>query len=151
MAIYEIVKDEQPILREIARAIPKINPNIHKLLQNMADTMYDAQGVGLAAPQIGISKRAIVLDIGEGLIQLVNPEIFFMEGQESDFEGCLSFPGLTGEVIRATRVKVRGVNPAGQEVEYDVEGFLARVFQHEIDHLYGIVYLDKATNIKKVK
>lgn len=151
MAIYEIVKNEAPVLREIAREIPVINPNIHKLIKNMADTMYEANGVGLAAPQIGISKRAIVVDIGEGLIPLINPQIIQMEGEETDQEGCLSFPGLTGEVTRAAKVTVIGIDLTGNKVEYQAEGFLARAFQHEIDHLNGIVYLDKAKNIKKSK
>lgn len=151
MAIYEIVKNDAPVLREIAKEIPVINPNIHKLLKNMADTMYDANGIGLAAPQIGISKRAIVVDIGEGLIPLINPQIIKREGEETDQEGCLSFPGLLGDVTRAAKVTVIGLDPSGNKVEYQAEGLLARAFQHEIDHLDGIVYLDKAKNIKKAK
>lgn len=151
MAVYEIVKDEHPVLREIAKPIPKINPNIHKLLKNMSDTMYDAKGVGLAAPQIGISKRAVVIDVGEGLIQLINPEIIHLEGQEIDEEGCLSYPGVTGEVSRATKCRVRAMDPSGNEIELEGEGLLARAFQHEIDHLNGIVFLDKAKNIRKTK
>lgn len=151
MAIYEIVKNEAPVLREIAKEIPVINPNIHKLIKNMADTMYEANGIGLAAPQIGISKRAIVIDIGEGLIPLINPQIIHTEGEETDQEGCLSFPGLLGDVTRAGKVTVIGLNLTGEKVEYQADGLLARAFQHEIDHLDGIVYLDKAKNIKKSK
>jgi len=151
MAVFEILKDNHPVLRETAKEIPKINPNIHKLLKNMADTMYDARGIGLAAPQIGISKRAIVIDVGDGLIALLNPEITCAEGEETDQEGCLSYPGIVGDVTRAAKVTVRGLDPGGKEVEYKAEGLLARAFQHEIDHLNGIVFLDKAKNISKVK
>ena len=152
MSIYEIRKDDDPVLRELAREIPKINPNIHKLLKDMADTMYEANGVGLAAPQIGISKRAIVINTGEGgIIALLNPEITRSEGEEVAEEGCLSYPGLVGDVKRAAKVWVVGLDPAGKNVDYEAEGLLARVFQHEIDHLNGIVYLDKAVNVHKVK
>lgn len=143
MAVYRIVEVGDPVLREHARPVPKITPNIVKLLQNMADTMYDAPGVGLAAPQIGISKRVIVIDAGEGLIELINPEIISAEGQEVDVEGCLSVPGLQGEVRRAARVKVAGLDREGKPVIVEGEGLLARVLQHEIDHLNGILFVDK--------
>ncbi|KKM12934.1 peptide deformylase [Clostridiales bacterium PH28_bin88] len=143
MAVYRIVEVGDPVLREHARPVPKITPNIVKLLQNMADTMYDAPGVGLAAPQIGISKRVIVIDAGEGLIELINPEIISAEGQEVDVEGCLSVPGLQGEVRRAARVKVAGLDREGKAVIVEGEGLLARVLQHEIDHLNGILFVDK--------
>lgn len=151
MAVYRILTYEDPLLRQRAKEITKITPNIHKLLKNMAETMYEANGVGLAAPQIGVLKRAIVIDVGEGLIQLINPVIVSAEGEETDFEGCLSIPGITGEVTRAARVVVRGLNPSGKEVEYHGEGLLARAFQHEIDHLDGILFIDRAKNIRRKK
>jgi peptide deformylase len=143
VAVYQIVKIGDPVLREKAREVPKVTPNIEKLLQNMADTMYDAEGVGLAAPQIGVSKRVIVIDIGEGLLELINPEILEREGQDRQVEGCLSVPGVQGEVIRAYRVKVKGWDRKGEEKVIIGEGLLARVLQHEIDHLDGVLFVDK--------
>lgn len=143
MAVYKIVEIGNQVLREQARPVPKITPNIIKLLENMADTMYSANGVGLAAPQIGISKRVIVVDVGEGLIELINPEIVSAEGEEIDVEGCLSVPGLQGEVCRAARVKVNGLDREGRPVAVEGEGLLARALQHEIDHLNGILFVDK--------
>ncbi|MBO8167843.1 MAG: peptide deformylase [Thermoanaerobacteraceae bacterium] len=149
MAVYQIVKQGDPVLREKARPVSKINANILKLLDNMADTMYDAEGVGLAAPQIGISKRVIVVDCGEGLIELINPEIVEAEGSETDVEGCLSIPGVQGMVPRAAKVKVRGLDRNGKKVELTATGLLARALQHEIDHLDGILFIDKVTEYVK--
>lgn len=115
----------------------------------MAETMYQARGVGLAAPQVGVAKRIIVVDVGEGLWELINPEIIFREGEEVDLEGCLSIPGVTGEVMRASRVRVRGLNRNGQQQVITAEGFGARALQHEIDHLDGILFIDKALRIFK--
>ncbi len=150
MAIYKIVEMGDPVLREKAKEVPKITPNIIKLLDNMADTMYAADGVGLAAPQIGISKRVIVVDVGEGLIELINPQLVEKEGQETDVEGCLSIPGTSGDVPRYAKVVVCGLNRHGQQVEYKSEGgLLSRCFQHEIDHLEGVLFVDKAVEVKK--
>ncbi len=151
MAVYRIVEIGDPVLRETARPVPKITPNIIKLLDNMAETMREAQGVGLAAPQVGVPKRIIVVDIGEGLIELINPEIILKEGLDTDMEGCLSVPGVRGEVQRAHRVVIKGLDRAGREVRHDSEGLLARAFQHEVDHLDGILFVDKATNLSKIK
>lgn len=151
MAVYQIVKKGDDILRQKAKAVPEINPSILKLLDNMKDTMYAANGVGLAAPQIGISKRVIVVDAEEELLELVNPEIIAGEGSETDVEGCLSVPGLVGEVTRFSKVRVRGYNRDGKVTELTREGLTARVLQHEIDHLDGILFLDKAENIKPVE
>ena len=150
MAIYNVVKDGDELLRRKARPVTTITPNILKLLENMKDTMYYYQGVVLAAPQIGVSKRVIVLDVGEGPIEVINPEIIEFEGLEEDTEGCLSFPGLAGEVSRHTSVTVKGINRLGEEVCHRVNGFPARVFQHEIDHLEGVLFTDKASNLRKV-
>ena len=149
MAVYEIVKNGDPVLRAQAKPVPKITSNIHKLLDNMADTMYASRGVGLAAPQIGVSKQVIVLDIGEGLIEVINPEIIENSGIETGIEGCLSIPGLIGEVPRAVKITVKGLKRDGQEVTYEVTGLVSRVFQHEIDHLKGMLFIDKAQNIRK--
>ncbi|MDS1029858.1 peptide deformylase [Bacillota bacterium LX-D] len=143
MAIYNIVKIGDQVLREKARPVPKITPNIEKLLDNMRDTMYAANGVGLAAPQIGILKQVVVIDVGEGLLELINPEIRDMSGEEIDTEGCLSIPGVQGEVRRASKVTVKALDREGKEFTINGSGLLARALQHEIDHLHGILFVDK--------
>ncbi len=151
MAVYKIVLEGDEVLREKAKEVKKITPNIIKLLDNMRDTMYAYKGVGLAAPQVGVSKRVIVVDIGEGLIEFINPEIVESQGEVVDFEGCLSLPEIIGEVKRANMVKVKGLDRHGKEVEIKAEGYLARALQHEIDHLNGILFIDIAQNIRREK
>lgn len=151
MAIYQILEIGSEVLRESALEVPKITPNIEKLLDNMLETMYEANGVGLAAPQIGVSKRVVVIDVGEGPIELINPVIVDKQGEEEDAEGCLSIPGVTGDVVRAARVKVRGLNRKGEEIEYVAEGLLARAFQHEVDHLDGVLFVDLAKKTYRKK
>jgi len=148
MAIRMIVRHPDPILRERAKEVTKFNANLHKLLDDLADTMYDANGVGLAAPQIGVLKRAFVVDAdGSGLIELVNPEIVVKEGEQFGPEGCLSIPGLQGDVRRAKRVVIRGQDRYGNPVEYEGVDLLARAFQHELDHLNGVLFLDIAESV----
>ena len=149
MAIYNILKEGDPALREKSKLVSKITPNIIKLIKNMLDTMYDAEGVGLAAPQIGVLKRVIVIDVGDGPIVLVNPEIIEGQGEVTETEGCLSCPGLVGDVKRDKIVKVKGLNEKGEEVVIQGEDLLAIALQHEIDHLEGILFIDKATNLRK--
>ncbi len=151
MAVYVIVQAENKVLREKAQRVTKLGRNIIKLLDNMRDTMYANKGVGLAAPQIGISKRVIVVDIGEGLVELINPEILVAAGEETGTEGCLSIPGVVGEVTRSAWIRVKGLNRKGSETEIEAEGFFARALQHEIDHLNGILFTDKAKNLRKVE
>lgn len=143
MAIHQILTHPDPVLREKAHPVKKITPNILRLLDNLADTMYDAPGVGLAAPQIGVLKRVIVVDVGEGLLELINPEIIAARGRDVGPEGCLSVPGVQGEVPRAAFVAVRGLDRHGQQREIQGEGLLARALQHEIDHLDGVLFIDK--------
>jgi len=149
LAIRLIVKDPDPVLREKAIVVTKYNSNLHKLLNDMAETMYDAEGVGLAAPQIGISKRVIVVDVGDdnGLIEMVNPEIVEQEGEQNGTEGCLSIPNLNGEVRRAQRIKVKGFDRDGKPFEMEATDYLARAFQHEVDHLNGVLFTDIAESI----
>jgi peptide deformylase len=149
MAIRLIVKDPDPVLRERAVEVTKFNSNLHKLLTDMAETMYDAEGVGLAAPQVGISKRVIVVDVGDehGLIEMVNPEIVEREGEQLGPEGCLSIPNLNGDVRRAHRIKVKGFDRNGTPFEMEATDFLARAFQHEIDHLNGVLFTDIAESV----
>jgi peptide deformylase len=148
MAIYEIITSQDQVLREKAKEVPKITANVIKLLVNMADTMYHAEGVGLAAPQIGISKRVIVVDVGEGLIELINPEIQFTEGEQTGVEGCLSIPGVQGEVIRSAKAVVSGLNREGEKVIIEGTDLLARALLHEIDHLNGILFTDRVERSK---
>ena len=149
MAIRVIVKEPDPILRKISKPVTKITANIHKLLNDMAETMYDAYGVGLAAPQIGILKRVIVLDPGDGtgLIEMINPEIVERSGRVLGPEGCLSIPGLQGDVYRADKIKVKGLDRDGNEVTMEACDFLARIFQHEVDHLNGVLFTDIAEKV----
>jgi len=151
MAVYEIVKIGDEILRERAKEVTRVNDTICKLLRNMIDTLVDAEGAGLAAPQIGISKRVVVVAAGDRFIELVNPEIVDARGEEIGTEGCLSIPGIVCEVPRAVHVTVTGLDGEGKEVKFDAEGFLARALQHEIDHLNGILIVDKAVKISKIE
>ncbi|AGL02244.1 peptide deformylase [Desulfoscipio gibsoniae] len=150
MAVYRIVEVGDEVLREKAVYVAKLGPHIEKLLDNMRDTMYANQGVGLAAPQIGVSKRVIVVDVGDGLVELINPVIAEAKGTQIDNEGCLSIPGMVGEVMRAEHVNVKGLDRTGNETEIEASGFFARALQHEIDHLDGILFIDKAKNLKKI-
>jgi peptide deformylase len=149
MALRMIVKNPDPVLRQVAKEVPKITPNIHKLLTDMAETMYDADGVGLAAPQIGISKRVIVVDVGDehGLVEMINPEIVEMDGEQVGAEGCLSIPNLNGEVRRAFRVRVKALDRDGNSFELVGEELMARALQHEIDHLNGVLFTDIALSV----
>jgi len=143
VAVYKILEVGDDILRTKAKEVVNFNDSIKRLLRNMEDTMYDADGVGLAAPQIGVSKRVIIVDVGDGLIELINPVIEQFEGEEEDQEGCLSVPGRQGIVKRAASVKVSALDRAGNNIVIDAEGLLARALQHEIDHLEGILFIDK--------
>lgn len=152
MAILEIIKEPNAVLRKKAKPVSKINAGIRKLLDDMAETMYDAPGVGLAAPQVNVSKRVIVIDPGEegwGLMELINPEIV----EKSEFgvvgpEGCLSIPGYIGDVERYRKIRVTALDRHGRQFWVDAEDWVARVLQHEIDHLDGILYTDTATNLR---
>lgn len=139
--ITEYKKDA--VLRKKANYVKKVNRETIALIRDMADMMYQANGVGLAAPQLGITKRVITIDIGSGLISLINPKIMEQKGNQTDIEGCLSIPGILGEVIRPDWVRVRGLNENGEQVELEGTGLLARAFCHEIDHLDGILFIDK--------
>lgn len=151
MSIYNIVTKEDKLLRKVCKPVPEITPNVKKLLDNMLETMYEPIGVGLAAPQVGILKRVVVVDIGEegpGPLKLINPEILERSGEQNGPEGCLSCPGMWGDVKRSKYVKVKALTPEGQEIIIEGEDYLARALQHEIDHLDGILFIDTATNIE---
>lgn len=147
MSVLEIVQNPSPVLRRRAEPVARVTKRIAKLIRDMADTMYAANGVGLAAPQIGQSIRVIVVDAGEGLVTIVNPEIIDRKGSATDVEGCLSIPGVSGYVTRAAGVTVLGLDAKGRALKMEAEGLLARALQHEIDHLDGILFIDRATGI----
>lgn len=130
-------------LRKKCREVTKMTPRIKDLIDDMFDTMYDAQGVGLAAPQVGVLRRIVVIDIGEGPIVLINPEIIEREGEQREYEGCLSVPGKSAYVIRPERVVFRAYDEDMNQFESEAEGLLARAVCHELDHLDGIMYVDK--------
>ena len=140
MAIRVIRTEEDPVLRKISRPVKEVTPKIVTLIDDMLDTMYEAMGVGLAAPQVGILKRIVVIDIGEGPIILINPEIIETSGEQTGEEGCLSLPGKAGIVTRPNYAKVKALNEDMEEVILEGEGLLARAFCHEIDHLDGKLY-----------
>ena len=140
MALRNIRQLGDDILRKKCRPVENIDDKIVQLLDDMAETMYDAEGVGLAAPQVGILKRAVVIDCGDGLVELINPEILETSGEQGGYEGCLSFPGESGYVVRPNHVRVRAMNRFGEECEYEGEGLFARAILHETDHLNGLVY-----------
>lgn len=149
MAVYQVLKVPEEILRKRAAAVNKINDGIIRVLDNMRDTLYAEDGVGLAAPQIGISKRLVVIDTGKNYIELINPEIIEQEGERTSSEGCLSVPGIVGLVKRAARVKVRALNRAGEEFTIEGHDLLSKALQHEIDHLEGILFIDKAIETQR--
>ena len=144
--VRQIVLEGDPILRRQAAEVRRFNPVLHKILDDMKYTMYDAGGVGLAAPQIGISKRAIVVDDREhGFLELVNPTVTFRQGEEEAVEYCLSVPRCGGVVKRAAKIRLEYQDRYGEKHELEAEGFFARVFQHEIDHLFGRLFVDIMT------
>ena len=142
MALRTIRVEGDPVLTKVSRPVDKMTPRNHELIMDMLDTRYDAMGVGLAAPQVGILKRIVVIDVGEGPIVLINPEILETSGEQTGDEGCLSVPGMAGQVTRPNYVKVKALDIDMNEVEYEGEGLLARAFCHEIDHLDGHMYTE---------
>ena len=143
MAIRKIVKRGNAALEKQCRPVDAFNKRLEILLGDLADTMYDANGVGLAAPLVGILRRAVVIDVGDGLVELVNPVIVESDGQQSGPEGCLSIPGRSGVVTRPNHVKVQAQDADGNAIELEAEEFFARAVCHELDHLDGVLYVDK--------
>ncbi|MFR4808444.1 MAG: peptide deformylase, partial [Peptostreptococcus anaerobius] len=142
MAIRK-VKMGDPVLNKKAKKVVDFNEKLHTLLDDMADTMYNEDGVGLAAPQVGILRRAVVVDIGTGLIELINPQIIAQEGEQTDVEGCLSVVDYVAEVTRPNYVKVKAQDRNGKDFEIEGEGLMARAFCHELDHLEGILFVER--------
>lgn len=144
MALRNIREYGDEVLRKKSRNVTVFDNRLHTLILDMLETMMNANGVGLAAPQVGILKRVVVIDVGEGPIVLVNPEIVESEGEVIEPEGCLSIPGILGEVPRPSRVKVKAQDKWGKYIEIEGEDLLARALCHEIDHLEGKLFVDKA-------
>ena len=142
MALRNIVKKGDPILNKVCRPVEKFDEKLWTLLDDMAETMHEADGVGIAGPQVGIMRRVCIVDCydEDGLIELINPKIVATAGEQTGNEGCLSFPGESGYVVRPNYVKVRAQNRDGDICEYEAEGLFARAVLHETDHLDGLVY-----------
>ncbi len=155
MAVREIKKYPEKVLKEKARRVEKIDGEIERLIDDMIETMYAAPGIGLAAPQVGVSSRVIVIDVSvreeekTPLIVLINPVIKAAEGESESEEGCLSLPGYITSVSRAEKVLVSGLDREGRHVEIAAEGLLCRALQHEIDHLNGTLIIDRISSIKR--
>lgn len=144
METKEIVRYGNPVLRQRAGEINEFDEGVKALIERMYVVMAEAKGLGLAGPQIGVSQRIFTYDIGEGPHAMINPKVLKSSGEEIGVEGCLSMPGLQGDVARAERVTVSGIDENGEKVKIKAEGLLARVFQHEIDHLDGTIFIDRA-------
>ena len=154
MSIQKIFKYPSPVLRKKAEKVTEFDEELSQLINDMAETMYDAPGVGLAAPQIAISRQIVVIDISakdeeNQLIVLINPEIITEEGSQVDEEGCLSVVDLTAKVKRFARIKVKACDLKGNCFEFEAEEWFARVIQHEIDHLNGILFIDRLSTLKR--
>lgn len=148
MAIRNIRTDGDEVLRKVSKEVPEVNDKIRQLISDMIETMHDADGVGLAAPQIGILKRIIVLDMydDKGPFAIINPEMVYQDGEQIEEEGCLSIPGYNGMVERPMNVAVKGLNENGEEIMVEGTELLARALCHEIDHLNGVLFKDKVIN-----
>lgn len=146
MALRKIRLSNDEILRKKSKVVEKVDDRVRLILNDMADTMYNTEnGGGLAAPQVGILKRLVVMDMGQGLIKLVNPEIIYKEGEQKVVEGCLSIPDTWGKLKRPAKVIVKALDENGEEVTFTGTGDLAKCFCHEIDHLDGILFTDLVT------
>jgi peptide deformylase len=147
MAVREIVELGDPILRQKAKKISRFDASIQQLIDDMIETMLDAPGSGLAAPQVGVPLRVAVLDVEDEITVICNPEILVMEGEHEPEEGCLSIPGYVANVKRALKVVVKAKNRKGKEIKIKADGLLAHVLQHEIDHLDGVLFIDRLPSL----
>ena len=148
MAIRQIMELGEPCLRKVCRPVDKFDQKLWDLLDDMAETMYEAEGVGLAAPQVGILRRIVVIDIGDALFELINPRIFETKGEQTGPEGCLSIPGESREVTRPMTVICEAQDRNGKNFRLKGDGLLARAICHELDHLDGVLYIDHCTEEK---
>lgn len=148
MALLEIIKAGHPTLKQMAQPVEFVNKNLRTFLDDMAETMYKSDGVGLAAPQVNKSLRILVCDDGNGLLELINPVIVRRDGEQVGIEGCLSVPGYFGDVKRSQAITVEAINRHNKKIRLKADGFLARIIQHEIDHLDGILFIEKSENLQ---
>ena len=155
MAVLEIKKNKEPVLRKRAKKVSKVDKKIRQLIVDMVQTMAKGQGIGLAAPQVGVLRRVIVVHgdfKGQRILGLINPKIIEKSKEkEKDMEGCLSFPGIFLEIKRAKEIEVNGLDINGKKIKLKAKGLLARVLQHEIDHLDGILFFNRLSFIKRIK
>ena len=149
MALLDIKKAGAPVLKEVCAPVQRVDAKLKALLDDMAETMYKSNGIGLAAPQIGKAIRVVVIDVGEGLIEIINPLITHREGKVIDSEGCLSVPNIFGDVERAEKVTVEFTNRFGKRKKLKAEQLLARCIQHELDHLDGVLFIDIAKSLRQ--
>lgn len=147
MAILNILEDGEPTLRKVCRPVTEITPRIIRLLDDMKETLIEANGAGLAAPQVGILRRIAICDTDDGMVELINPEIIETEGEQQELEGCLSVPGVWGITSRPAKVTVRALNRFGEEFTVTGTELDARCFCHELDHLDGVLFTDNAVHI----
>ncbi len=154
MALLPILRYPDPRLHTRATQVAEVNDEIRKLVNDMAETMYEAPGIGLAATQVDVHKRVVVIDVSEdksGLLALINPEIISRSGEQVCEEGCLSVPGIHDKVSRAEQVRVRALDPQGKTIEFDADGLLAVCVQHELDHLDGKVLVEYLSQLKQTR
>jgi peptide deformylase len=151
VALLEIITRDNPRLRLKARRVPKVDDSVRRLMDDMVETMLDAPGVGLAATQVDVQLRVIVMKVDNQLYTLANPEMVRSSGEQIGYEGCLSVPGYIGEVARADKVTIKALNRNGKEVRIKGEGLLARAIQHEIDHLDGVLFTDRLTSLDTLR
>ena len=154
MALLPIFRYPDPRLHTRATQVAEVNDEIRQLVSDMAETMYEAPGIGLAATQVNVHQRVVVIDVSEdksGLLALINPEIIARSGEQVCEEGCLSVPGIYDKVTRAEKVRVRALNPKGETFEFDAEGLLAVCVQHELDHLDGKVFVEYLSQLKQTR
>lgn len=144
--IMEILTNQNPQLRKVSKPVKKITKDIKKLIENMEETLRSAPGIGLAAPQVGELLRVIIADIGEGFHVFINPKIIKKSGKQTYVEGCLSLPGIEAPVERAGDITIKGIDQSGKQVQMHAQGLLATVFQHEVDHLDGTLFVDKVAD-----
>ena len=154
MAVLEILQYPHPLLKKCSKEVEWVDEDVRRLIQDMTETLYHANGIGLGACQVGVSQRVIVVDVSpidpqHCLLALINPEIIFEEGEIEYEEGCLSVPDCLEKVKRKAKIRVRGISPEGKEMEIFGEGILAIALQHEIDHLNGILILDRVSGLKR--
>lgn len=150
MAVLEVLTAGHPTLKQVAEPVDFVNKKMRAFIDDMAETMYEENGVGLAAPQVGVSQQIIVVDDGHGLMALINPELVHGEGSQIGLEGCLSVPGYYGDVERYQTITVKAMDMHNKKVRLKAEGFLARIIQHEMDHLKGHLFIEKAANLRRV-